>query len=239
MITESRILELVEFEKNIDYEFKNKSLLSQAFTHSSYSNENQTYKNLHNERLEFLGDAVLELVFSKILYYKYKNRDEGFLTKRRSKLVCEKSFAYLADKFEISKYLLLGKGEDKTGGREKYSIKADALEAMCGAMYIDGGFDFVFNFINKNFKDLEYNISKEEEDFFDYKSILQEYIHRNKKGEFKYILSKDEGPAHSKTFYMDVYLNSKLIGTGIGKNKKDAEQHAAKEALRRFGVINE
>lgn len=239
ILDNERLIELSEFEKKIGYEFKNKSLLSQAFVHKSYSNENNSYKNKNNERLEFLGDAVLELVFSKILYKKYKNSDEGFLTKKRSQLVCEKSFSKLSESLGIPDLLWLGKGEEKTGGRHKESIMADSLESFCGALYIDSGFEEVFNFIFIRFEELENNIVESQNNFLDYKTLFQEYIHKNKKGEFKYILNNYKGPAHDRTFYMDVYLNSKFIGTGEGKNKKDAEQKAAKSALINLGELDE
>lgn len=234
-----RLNNLVELEKRMNYEFMNKSLLDQALVHSSYSNENSSYKNKHNERLEFLGDAVLELVFSELLYKNFSNNNEGYLTKVRAKLVCEQSFSNLADYFNLASYLLLGKGEEATGGREKPSIKADAFEAVCGAIYLDGGFQAVKKLIEPLFLLLSKDIKESKEVFIDYKSILQEYLHKKGKTEFKYILYKEEGLAHKKTFYMDVYLSSTLIGRGQGTNKKKAEQNAAKDALIKFGVIHE
>lgn len=230
---------LLELESKIGYNFMNKSLLNQALVHSSYSNENKEYKNKHNERLEFLGDAVLELVFSEFLYNDYKPKNEGFLTKFRSRLVCEKSFSKVADHFSLSDYLLLGKGEEITGGRSKDSIKADTFEALCGAMYLDGGFEAVKGFITPLLDSLINEIDDPKESFIDYKSILQEYFHKKRETEFKYILCKEEGLAHNKTFYMDVYLNSKAVGSGCGKNKKQAEQMAARDALIKFEVIDE
>lgn len=235
----SRELLLLELENKIGYKFVNKGLLNQALVHSSYSNENKDYKNKHNERLEFLGDAVLELVFSEFLFKDYRPQNEGFLTKFRSRLVCEKSFAKVADHFDLSDYLLLGKGEEITGGRSKDSIKADTFEALCGAMYLDGGFEVVKKFINPLLGYLINDLDDPKESFIDYKSILQEYFHKQKETEFKYILCKEEGLAHNKTFYMDVYLNSKSVGSGKGKNKKQAEQAAARDALLRYGVIDE
>lgn len=217
----------------------NKSLLDQALVHSSYSNENSSYKNKHNERLEFLGDAALELVFSELLFKTYTHKDEGFLTKVRAKLVCEQSFAKLSDNMGFPGYLLLGKGEESTGGRDKASIKADAFEAVCGAIYMDGGYEPVYDFIKSIFNSMTKDLNDSSEVFVDYKSILQEYLHKRGKTEFKYILYKEEGLAHKKTFYMDVYLYSKQIGRGVGSNKKNAEQMAARDALLKFGAIDE
>lgn len=239
MDSKSRQLLLSELEKKINYKFMNKGLLNQALVHSSYSNENKSFKNKHNERLEFLGDAVLELAFSEKLYNDFEFKNEGFLTKTRSKMVCEPSFAKLADFLELSKYLLLGKGEEATGGRSKNSIKADAFEALSGAIYLDGGYEAIKSFIEPMFNLLIKDIDDINESFIDYKSILQEHFHKNKITEFKYILCKEEGLAHDKTFYMDVYLNSNSLGSGIGKNKKQAEQMAAKDTLKKLGVLNE
>lgn len=233
------IKDIEQLQIKLDYFFKDKSLLTQALVHSSYSNENINYKNKHNERLEFLGDAVLELVFSEILFKKYSHIDEGTLTKYRAKLVCENSFAILAEHFLIPNNLILGKGEEATGGRNKNSLKADAFEAMCGAIYLDGGLDEVKRLINANLDLILTELEEHKDSFINYKSRLQEYLHKKKKTEFKYILCKEDGKSHEKTFYMDVYLNSKLIGQGFGKSKKIAEQMAAKDALKRFGVLND
>ena len=235
---ETREQELDVLQNNINYYFKDKGLLIQALVHSSYSNENLRYKFKHNERLEFLGDAVLELVFSEMLYKNFSYKDEGVLTKIRSKLVCEYSFARLADYLNLPAFLIMGKGEEATGGRQKDSLKADAFEALCGAMYIDGGLEVVRNLVEASTNQIMQELEEHKEDFIDYKSRLQEYLHKKGKSEFKYILCKEEGQAHDKTFYMDVYLNSKSIGSGTGKNKKQAEQMAAKDALKRFGVLD-
>lgn len=227
-----------ELQEKLNYTFKDKSLLIRALVHSSYSNENPKYKNKHNERLEFLGDAVLELVFSEILFNRFKSIDEGKLTKYRAKLVCEKSFARLSEHFMIPENLILGKGEEATGGRNKDSLKADAFEAMCGAIFLDGGLEEVKKVINSCLDLILTVLEEHKEVFIDYKSRLQEYLQKKKKTEFKYILCKEDGKSHDKTFYMDVYLNSKLIGSGQGKSKKQAEQMAAKDALKRFGVLD-
>lgn len=232
------IKNIEKLEDKLGYIFRDRSLLIQALIHSSYSNENKQYKNKHNERLEFLGDAVLELVFSEILYKKFNYVNEGVLTSYRAKLVCENSFSILSDKLSIPENLILGKGEEFTGGREKDSLKADAFEAVCGAVYLDGGLKPVQDIINSNLALILNELEEHKEVFINYKSKLQEYLHKQRKTEFKYILCKEDGKSHDKTFYMDVYLNSKLIGKGSGKSKKQAEQMAAKDALKRFGVIN-
>lgn len=233
------IKDIEQLQKNLDYYFKDISLLKQALVHSSYSNENISYKNKHNERLEFLGDAVLELVFSDILFKKYSHVNEGVLTKYRAKLVCESSFAILSEHFSIPENLVLGKGEENSGGRNKNSLKADAFEAMCGAIYLDGGLDEVRKLISSSLNLILKELEEHKDSFINYKSKLQEYLHKQKKTEFKYILCKEDGKSHDKIFYMDVYLNSKLIGKGTGKSKKLAEQMAAKDALKRFGVLDD
>lgn len=238
-ISEQRINELGEFEKLLGYEFMDKSLLNQAFIHSSYANENEKFKNYFNERLEFLGDAVLELVFTEILYKNFSHKDEGYLTKLRSKLVCEKSFSCIADELHLSKYLLLGKGEEATGGRDRSSIKADTFEALSGAIYLDSGYKSIYSLVEENFNHIVQDQRTNHNGFVDYKSRLQEYLHKNKIYEFKYILCKEEGLPHDKTFYIDVYVNSRKISSGKGKNKKEAEQSAAKKALEFYGVLHD
>ncbi|MDO5026290.1 MAG: ribonuclease III [Tissierellia bacterium] len=238
MAKELEINGLEKLQENLSYVFKDKSLLIRALVHSSYSNENPKYKNKHNERLEFLGDAVLELVFSELLFRKFSHVDEGTLTKYRAKLVCEKSFSNLSEHFLIPENLILGKGEEATGGRNKDSLKADAFEAMCGAIYLDGGLEVVQKIIASSLPLILAELEDHKEVFIDYKTRLQEFLQKKKKSEFKYILCKEDGKSHDKTFYMDVYLNSKLIGSGHGKSKKQAEQMAAKDALKRFGVLN-
>lgn len=239
MNSEITIKNLSNLEKDINYNFKDKSYLKLALVHSSYSNENIKYKNKHNERLEFLGDAVLELVFSEELFTRFKNKNEGYLTKVRSQLVCEKSFASVADSLDLSSYLLLGKGEEATGGRNKNSIKADAFEALCGALYLDGGYKVVKDFIIPIIDLLIKQIDDQAKSFVDYKTIIQEYFHKNKNKDFLYELYKEEGLSHDKTFYINLVSKDKVVSQGFGKNKKQAEQMAAKNALIKYGVINE
>ena len=220
-------------ESKIGYIYKDKSVLSLALTHSSYANESKKNKN-HNERLEFLGDSVLSIIVSKYLYNNFTDMPEGELSKTRAALVCEKSLATFARKIDLGSYLLLGKGEDQNGGRDRDSILADAFEAVIASLYLDGGIKpaekFVLSFIKNQIKDIKTNTS-----FVDYKTELQEIIQQNKEEKVEYVLVDESGPAHNKFFCVEVHLNSNVIGRGEGKSKKIAEQLAAKEALELMG----
>ena len=219
-------------EENLRYEFKNKKLLINALTHSSYANEARDGVS-SNERLEFLGDSVLSIVVSEYIYKEFNNLPEGELTKLRASLVCEKSLCQFSRELELGKYLRLGKGEDKGGGRERDSILADAFEAVLAAMYLDGGFNVAKNHVMRFIKnELKHT---DDEVFKDYKTAHQEIIQKNPEESVTYILTKETGPDHDKVFEVEVRLNSNTIGKGIGKNKKQAEQSAAKEALRLMG----
>lgn len=219
-------------EENLRYEFKNKKLLINALTHSSYANEARDGVS-SNERLEFLGDSVLSIVVSEYIYKEFNNLPEGELTKLRASLVCEKSLCQFSRELELGKYLRLGKGEDKGGGRERDSILADAFEAVLAAMYLDGGFNVAKNHVMRFIKnELKHT---DDEVFKDYKTALQEIIQKNPEESVTYILTKETGPDHDKVFEVEVRLNSNTIGKGMGKNKKQAEQSAAKEALRLMG----
>ena len=219
-------------EENLRYEFKNKKLLINALTHSSYANEARDGVS-SNERLEFLGDSVLSIVVSEYIYKEFNNLPEGELTKLRASLVCEKSLCQFSRELDLGKYLRLGKGEDKGGGRERDSILADAFEAVLAAMYLDGGFNVAKNHVMRFIKnELKHT---DDEVFKDYKTALQEIIQKNPEEFVTYILTKESGPDHDKVFEVEVRLNSNTIGKGIGKNKKQAEQSAAKEALRLMG----
>ena len=219
-------------EENLRYEFKNKKLLINALTHSSYANEARDGVS-SNERLEFLGDSVLSIVVSEYIYKEFNNLPEGELTKLRASLVCEKSLCQFSRELELGKYLRLGKGEYKGGGRERDSILADAFEAVLAAMYLDGGFNVAKNHVMRFIKnELKHT---DDEVFKDYKTALQEIIQKNPEESVTYILTKETGPDHDKVFEVEVRLNSNTIGKGIGKNKKQAEQSAAKEALRLMG----
>lgn len=214
---------LHNLEKIIGYEFKNVQLLSHALTHSSYANEKHWDKTRCNERLEFLGDAVLELVSSNFLFQNYPTMPEGEMTKLRASLVCEPTLAFCAEAISLGDYLLLGKGEDLTGGRTRPSVVSDAMEAMIGAIYLDGGLanakEFIYRYI---LNDIEHK-----QLFYDSKTILQEMVQANYKESLSYELLKEEGPDHNKTFEVCVKLGGRVIGTGSGRSKKAAEQLAA------------
>ncbi len=219
-------------EKNLGYTFKNKSLLINALTHSSYANEARDGVS-SNERLEFLGDSVLSVIVSDYIYKRFNNLPEGELTKIRASLVCEKSLCGFSKELNVGEFLRLGKGEEKGGGRERASILADAFEALLAAIYLDSDLETARNFVLK-FVDLEH--SSEEEVFKDYKTALQEIIQRNPEEYVTYILIGESGPDHNKSFEMEVHLNSNVIGRGVGKSKKQAEQMAAKQALSLMGA---
>ncbi len=221
-------------ETNLRYSFKNKALLTNALTHSSYANEVRN-GTTSNERLEFLGDSVLSIIVADYLYHKFNNMPEGELTKLRASLVCEKSLCAFSRELGIGEFLLLGKGEEKGGGRERDSILADAFEAVLAAMYLDGGMEIakehVLRFVLPE-------LSHTNEDVFkDYKTALQEIIQRNPEENVTYILTGESGPDHNKCFEVEVRLNSNVIGKGTGKSKKAAEQAAAKEALTLMGEV--
>lgn len=223
---------LDNFEKVIGYKFRNRKLLSQALSHSSYANEKKRPGG-SNERLEFLGDSVLSIVVSSYLYENLTNVAEGELTKLRASLVCEKSLHKFAQQIELGKYLLLGKGEENTGGRERPSILADAFEAVIAAIYIDGGLEAAAKHILRFLpEDIEH---QKKPAFNDFKTILQEVVQKNPEEKVEYILVSEEGPDHNKSFVVEVFLNSNVIGKGRGKSKKEAEQMAAREALELMG----
>ncbi len=216
-----------ELQSVIDYEFKDKSLLTQAITHSSYANEMQLGKLNDNERLEFLGDAVLEIVSSRFLYLNYPKYTEGDLTKLRASLVCEPTLAYCTNEIDLGKYLLLAKGEDKTGGRKRKSILSDALEAVIGAIYLDGGMEeaekFILRFILTDIENKKL--------FYDCKTNLQEVVQAKHDGNVEYNLISEDGPAHDKHFVVEVSYHGNVLGQGDGHSKKAAEQEAAYQAL--------
>lgn len=218
---------LEELEKRIGYTFRDKKLLRQALTHSSFANEQKINKLEDYERLEFLGDAVLELVSSDFLFHENPQMPEGKLTKLRSSMVCEPALAYCARDLELGQYMLLGKGEEATGGRGRDSITSDVMEAVIGAMYLDGGLKAAHDFIHRFvLSDLENKIL-----FYDSKTVLQEMIQTMPEAVFEYVLTGEEGPDHDKEFLVDAVLDGKLIGKGKGRTKKAAEQQAAYEAI--------
>lgn len=216
-------IRLKELEDKISYHFQDKNLLAQALTHSSYANEHRLDHNHCNERLEFLGDAVLEIVTSDFLYHKYTDKPEGDLTKIRASIVCEPTLAYCAEDIQLGSYLFLGKGEDATGGRNRNSVVSDAMEAVIGAIYLDGGFASAKEFIHK----FILNDMEHKKLFYDSKTILQEIVQGHTDETLTYVLLKEEGPDHNKSFEVSAMLGDQEIGRGIGRTKKSAEQRAA------------
>lgn len=217
-------------QKRIGYEFKDESLLKHALMHSSYTNEKHLPKYHCNERLEFLGDAVLELVSSEFLFLDNPEVPEGKLTKTRASMVCEPSLAFCARDIELGSFLLLGKGEEATGGRQRDSVTSDAMEALIGAIYLDGGFanakEFIHRFI---LSDLE-----NKKLFFDSKTILQEIVQGSSDEHVSYELIREEGPDHNKTFCTAVRIGGRTYGEGEGRTKKASEQQAAYQAILRL-----
>ena len=232
-MTEKALTErLAAFEEKIGYTFKNKNLLHEALSHSSYANECKKGRN-SNERLEFLGDSVLSIVISEHLFNHFKHLPEGDLTKIRASLVCEKALFEFSKQISLGEFILLGKGEENTGGRTRPSIVSDAFEAVIAAVFLDGGMEsareYVLGFIPK---DLDKNSAKKLQD---YKTILQEIIQRNPEEKVEYVLRSQSGPDHDRHFVVEVCLYTIVIGHGEGHSKKQAEQQAAKEALKLMG----
>ena len=218
--------DLKKFQELIGYTFKNEQLLKQALTHSSYANEKHLKKLSDNERLEFLGDAVLEVVSSEFLFNNYPNLTEGQLTKFRASIVCEPTLATCTECIHLGDYLFLGKGEDRTGGRTRKSVLSDAMEAVIGAIYLDGGFASAKEFVHKFIMtDIEHKHL-----FYDSKTILQEVV-QGEHEQLTYVLLGETGPDHDKTFEVGVLIGRKEISTGKGHTKKAAEQEAAYQAL--------
>ena len=221
------------FEQLIGYKFNNPNLLERALTHSSYNKEKNT-KHQDNERLEFLGDAFFDAIVSAELFKMMKGVTEGKLTKTRALVVCENSLAKSARKLGLGQYIYIGHGEEVGGGRDKDSILADAMEAVIGAIYLDGGFEptekFVLRYFSETIKD-----AAEGKLFSDYKSEVQEFIQKNGRNlAITYSTVREEGPAHSKTFFVNLSYDGNVLGEGSGKSKKEAEQQAAKAALARL-----
>lgn len=217
-------------EDKIGYTFKDKTLLLNALTHTSYAFESRRKEVKNNERLEFFGDAILEMVSSEFIFLAKKNMPEGEMTKLRASLVCEPTLAMEARNIGLEEYLYLGKGEENTGGRKRDSIVSDALEALIGAIYLDGGIESAKNFI------LDYVLRDIENKkmFHDSKTILQERINAAKNGILTFTIVKVWGPEHDKTFEVVAKLDEQIIGRGQGKNKKSAEQKASYDALKKM-----
>ena len=223
--------DIKELQEKLGYTFKDEAYLIRALSHSSYVNENHSAGD-SNERLEFLGDSVLGLITAENIFKNYKKLPEGELTKLRAATVCEKSLAGFAKQLELGKYLLLGKGENLTGGRERPSIQADAFEAIIAAIYLDGGMEEARNFVLKYIEEA----IRHRQSIKDYKTMLQEVVQRNPGEIIEYVLTGETGPDHDKRFEVEVHLNSNVIGRGIGRSKKRAEQEAAREALELMGL---
>ena len=218
--------QIKEFQEKIGYQFQQEGLLRQALTHSSYANEHRMKKLSDNERLEFLGDAVLEIVTSDFLYHEHTDVPEGELTRVRASIVCEQTLAFCTRALNLGDYLFLGKGEDQTGGRKRKSILSDAFEAIIGAIYLDGGFanakEFIHRFVLNNVEHMQL--------FYDSKTILQELI-QGKHEQLSYKLIDESGPDHDKQFTVAVLVDGERVSEGEGHTKKAAEQQAAYQAL--------
>lgn len=219
-----------QLEEFFNLDFNDKGLLKKALTHSSYANENNCESN---ERLEYVGDAVLDLLMGEYLFIKHPEYREGDLTKKRAKNVCESALVEYAKECDLKKYLLLGKGEEKSGGRDRIALQADAFEALIGAVYIDKGLKET----RKIFEKVVIPVSEREteDNFVDYKSYLQELVQSDKRS-LVYRIVKESGPSHDKTFVTRVYMDDILMGEGQGKSKKEAEQNAAEMALKKLAI---
>ncbi len=223
---------LEDFEKVINYKFKNRDLLFEALSHSSFANESK-HRYRSNERLEFLGDSVLSIVVSDYLFEHFTDIPEGELTKTRATLVCEKALHHFGSQINLGQYIMLGKGEELAGGRERPSIIADAFEAVIAAIYLDGGMEAAKRHILRFMpEDVQAAVAAA---YDDYKTILQEIIQKNPEEHVEYRLAAESGPDHNKLFTIHVMLNSNVIGEGTAHSKKSAEQLAAREALRLMG----
>ncbi|KXG77233.1 Ribonuclease 3 [Fervidicola ferrireducens] len=231
VIDEKRREQLKKLEEILGVHFEDPNILNQALIHPSYAHERGLPHNVHNQRLEFLGDAVLELVISEWIYKDYPHYTEGELTKLRALLVCEESLAALSRDLNLGDYLIIGKGEEITGGRKKESILADTFEALIGAMYLDRGLESVSAFIKDKFRAI---VAKAQAGKLsnDYKTFLQEMLQRISPDKITYRVIKEEGPDHDKTFFVEVIWKEDVLGRGSGKSKKEAEQDAAKSAIR-------
>lgn len=222
-----------KFEEKIKYTFKNKELLETALTHSSYNREHADRKNSNNERLEFLGDAFFDAVIGVELYKRLSKDDEGRLTKTRALIVCEKSLAKAGRALDIGAYLNMGHGEEISGGRKRESLIADAMEAVIGAIFLDGGYEETERFITREFAET-IDAALAGKLFTDYKTTVQELLQKGgHKVKLSYVIDKEEGPDHDKTFYVHMVCNDIVLGKGAGKSKKEAEQNAAKDTLER------
>jgi ribonuclease-3 len=229
-----RVMNFAKLQEEIGVTFRDESVLRQAFTHSSYVNEQRGKRIQDNERLEFLGDAVLELTVSQFLYKTFPKMSEGEMTKLRAAIVCEPSLVKFAGLLRFGELVLLGKGEELTGGRYRPALLADVFEAFIGALYLDQGLDAVFQFMEKY---VYPRIDKGEFTLVtDFKSQLQEFVQQDNLGEIHYRIVQEKGPAHNREFVSEVLLNNRSLGIGSGRSKKEAEQQAAARALIKLGA---
>ncbi|UOE92872.1 ribonuclease III [Alkalihalobacillus sp. LMS39] len=228
-LTASQKEKFEQLEQLLGLTFHDNKLLIQAFTHSSYVNEHRINPCKDNERLEFLGDAVLELAVSQYLYKNFDTMSEGDMTKLRAAIVCEASLANLANELAFGQLVLLGKGEEMTGGRQRPALLADVFESFVGALYLDHDMDAVYRFLDQTIYP-KIN-SGAFSHMMDFKSQLQEFVQRDNIGQIHYEIVQERGPAHSREFVSEVVLNEQVLGVGVGRSKKEAEQHAAQQAL--------
>ncbi len=224
--------DLKQLQQKLQIQFHNRLLLKQAFTHASYVNEHRFSQQQDNERLEFLGDAVLELTVSEYLYRLFPNRPEGELTKLRAAIVCEPSLVKFAESLEFGQYVLLGKGEELTGGRTRPALLADVFESFVGALYLDQGLDAARSFLQTYvFPLVEAGGNLH---MSDYKTELQELTQHHNMGALEYRIVEERGPAHEREFVSEVYMGNERVGRGTGRSKKEAEQQAAAVALKQL-----
>ncbi len=219
--------DLNQFQDIINYRFNNINYLRLALTHSSYANEKGMAKNFYNERIEFLGDAVLEFISSDFLYRNYTDMQEGNMTKLRANLVCEDALAFAAVKISLGRYLYLGKGEENTNGRNRKSLLCDAFEAVIGAIYLDGGIKAATEFVNR----FVLNDVEKKMDMFDSKTVLQEIVQAKYGVTVKYEVIEESGPEHDKSFTVAAFLKDQMMAKGTGHSKKEAEKEAAYRAI--------
>lgn len=222
---------IAEFEEKIGYTFQDKALLVHALSHTSYTNEHGMEKQASNERLEFLGDAIVDMVVSDYLYRHNSTEPEGTLTKWRASVVCEASFAHIAAGMDYGSYLLLGKGEEATGGRSRSSVLADAFEAVIAAIYLDSDIETVSAWIIRHLRE-ELTLAMQGKMAKDYKTLLQELVQKGERGKVSYVITDEKGPDHAKTFCVDVLVDGERAASGSGTSKKDAEQAAAGAAIK-------
>ncbi|CAH8769952.1 ribonuclease III [Paenibacillus dendritiformis] len=227
-------VELKQLQQKLNIHFRNRQLLKQAFTHASYVNEHRFGQHQDNERLEFLGDAVLELTVSEFLFHQCPTRPEGELTKMRASIVCEPSLVKFANQLQFGKYVLLGKGEELTGGRTRPALLADVFESFIGALYLDQGLEPVREFLrNHIFPQISLDGKLQTND---YKTQLQELTQHHNLGALEYRIVEERGPAHEREFVSEVHMGEICLGRGVGRSKKEAEQQAAAEALEQLVI---